>query len=321
MSTRTLRRLLIVTAVLIIAALCKAEAADNYNLHAISSDEIRSELGRIKEADPEHRKLGANGVAPGPSRNQSPDEADPNLLRYDRTEPVALVAQTTEKLKTSQDRIHQLEAQLKQASGAGETNRAREQDEGLRLQLAHTTEELKAYRDRVHQLEAQLKRAPPAAELDQARKEADELRSQLAQATEQGRKGRASAPTLEVTSPNESAQKKRPPLSEAEKQPPPSQAGVGYSIPKEEMVQLLSRGDSLLITGDVTSARLFYERGAEAGDREAALRLGQSYDPAFLQRAKLRVRGDTAQALFWYGRARDLGAKEAEILLNATQAK
>ena len=51
------------------------------------------------------------------------------------------------------------------------------------------------------------------------------------------------------------------------------------------------------------------------------MRLGESYDPAFLQRAKLRVQGDTARAVFWYGRARDLGVNEAEILLNAIQAK
>jgi len=87
------------------------------------------------------------------------------------------------------------------------------------------------------------------------------------------------------------------------------------------MVRLLAQGDSLFITGDITSARLFYERGAEAGDGQAALRLGESYDPAFLQRAKLRVQGDTARAVFWYGRARDLGVNEAEILLNAIQAK
>jgi len=229
--------------------------------------------------------------------------------------------QVTEQLKSAQERIDQLEGQLNQVSATAELDEARKPGDELRSQLARATEQLQSARGRIDQLEAQLNQTPPAAELDKARKQGDELRAQQAQATEQGRKGKASEPTLEVTSRNESAQKKRPPLSEAQKQPPPSQAGVAYSIPKEEMVQLLSRGDSLLITGDVTSARLFYERGAEAGNGEAALRLGQSYDPAFLQRAKLRVRGDTAQALFWYGRARDLGAKEAEILLNATQAK
>ena len=53
------------------------------------------------------------------------------------------LAHTTEELKGYRDLVHQLEAQLKQTPGAVE-NRAREQDEGLRLQLAHATEEPRA---------------------------------------------------------------------------------------------------------------------------------------------------------------------------------
>jgi TPR repeat protein len=83
----------------------------------------------------------------------------------------------------------------------------------------------------------------------------------------------------------------------------------------------LARGDSLLGVGDVTSARLFYERGADAGDGQAALRLGETYDPSFLERARLRaVRGDPAAAVFWYRRARNLGGAEAEILTGAIMA-
>src|SRR5438128_9971649 len=85
---------------------------------------------------------------------------------------------------------------------------------------------------------------------------------------------------------------------------------------------LLSRGDSLFGAGDVASARLFYERAADAGDGEAALRLGETFDPNFLKRAKLRAfRGDPASAEFWYRRARELGVAEAEILLEGMRAK
>jgi len=84
---------------------------------------------------------------------------------------------------------------------------------------------------------------------------------------------------------------------------------------------LLERGDGLFAVGDIASARLFYQRAAEAGDARAALRLGESYDPAFLERARLRVQGDRTLAMFWYGRARDLGASEAEILLKAMQSR
>lgn len=84
---------------------------------------------------------------------------------------------------------------------------------------------------------------------------------------------------------------------------------------------LLERGDRLFGTGDVASARLFYERAADAGNSQAALRLGETYDPAFLQRAQLRLAGDRGLAIFWYGRARELGADEADILLKGMQSR
>ncbi len=87
-----------------------------------------------------------------------------------------------------------------------------------------------------------------------------------------------------------------------------------------EISALLARGDSLFGIGDVASARLFYERATDAGDAQAALRLGETYDPFFLMRVRLNgVRGDLAVATRWYRRARDLGASEAEILLKSVE--
>jgi TPR repeat protein len=78
----------------------------------------------------------------------------------------------------------------------------------------------------------------------------------------------------------------------------------------------VSRGDALLGVGDLTSARLFYRRGADLGDGTAALRLGETFDPAFLQQAGLSgVAGDPKMALHWYRRARDLGNGDADLLL------
>jgi hypothetical protein len=86
--------------------------------------------------------------------------------------------------------------------------------------------------------------------------------------------------------------------------------------PAAEIAALLARGDAFIAKGDVASARLFYERAAEADDGQAALRLGESYDPAFLAQAHLSgVRGDAALAVRWYRRARELGVAEAETLL------
>ena len=83
-----------------------------------------------------------------------------------------------------------------------------------------------------------------------------------------------------------------------------------------ETASLLENGDRMFGMGDVASARLFYERAAEAGDGQAALRLGETYDPNFLERAKLRaIKGDPKTAASWYWRAKELGVAEADILL------
>ena len=74
----------------------------------------------------------------------------------------------------------------------------------------------------------------------------------------------------------------------------------------------------LFSKGDVVAARLFYERAADAGEGQAALRLGETFDPVFLDQARLRgARGDLSTALSWYRRARDLGSSDAEALLQA----
>src|SRR5207248_9163585 len=91
----------------------------------------------------------------------------------------------------------------------------------------------------------------------------------------------------------------------------------------EEVVLLIARGDGFLSKSDVSSARLFYERAVAEESAQAALRLGASYDPAFLSQAGvMSVRGDPRLAAYWYKRARDLGAvREAETLLNGIGIK
>lgn len=80
-----------------------------------------------------------------------------------------------------------------------------------------------------------------------------------------------------------------------------------------EIAELLARGDTFLRIGDVTSARLFYERAANAGNGQAALRMGATFDPAFLARAGLRgTLGDPAKANSWYGQALVLSVAEAK---------
>ena len=78
---------------------------------------------------------------------------------------------------------------------------------------------------------------------------------------------------------------------------------------------LVARGDGFLSAGDIASARPFYERAADAGDGPAALRLGATFDPAFLGRVGVRgIPGDPDQASSWYRRARELGGAAGERL-------
>jgi TPR repeat protein len=97
---------------------------------------------------------------------------------------------------------------------------------------------------------------------------------------------------------------------------------AGSRLSAVDMGALLARGDALLSVGDIVSARLFYERAVDAGGGLAAIRLGETFDPLFLDRVHLHgVRGDPGAALFWYRRARDLGAADAAMLLKSIEAK
>ena len=83
-----------------------------------------------------------------------------------------------------------------------------------------------------------------------------------------------------------------------------------------ENAALVTRGDAFLSTGDIVSARLFYERAADGGDGGAALRLGATFDPGFLSRTGIRgAPTDPAQASSWYRRALDLGNSAAQEAL------
>lgn len=97
---------------------------------------------------------------------------------------------------------------------------------------------------------------------------------------------------------------------------------AGPHLSAREITELLARGDEFVDRRDITSARLFYERAANAGDGQAALRLGATFDPAYLGRATLGgVVSDNAQARLWYQRARALGEAEAERRLKRFETK
>ena len=89
-----------------------------------------------------------------------------------------------------------------------------------------------------------------------------------------------------------------------------------------EIIGLVARGDTFFSAGDITSARLFYQRAAEADSGPAALQLGRTFDPMVLTRNGIRgVTADRAQALSWYRRARELGVSEAEQRIKVLETR
>jgi hypothetical protein len=88
-----------------------------------------------------------------------------------------------------------------------------------------------------------------------------------------------------------------------------------------EIAGLLARGDWLFATGDIASARLLYERAADAGEAQAAVRLGETFDPVYLDGSHPRgLQGDRDMAVFWYRHARDLGASGVASRLKKLEA-
>ena len=82
---------------------------------------------------------------------------------------------------------------------------------------------------------------------------------------------------------------------------------------RERALRLVKKGDEQLTEGNVSAARLFYERAADAGLAQGAMALAATFDGAELERLGVRgIQPDVKQARRWYERARQLGANDAE---------
>jgi hypothetical protein len=80
----------------------------------------------------------------------------------------------------------------------------------------------------------------------------------------------------------------------------------------EEIKFFMKQGEQFIAAGDVVTGRIVFQRAAEAGDANAAMALGATYDPTVL--AKLGVAGlgaDVEKARTWYKKAESLGSTEA----------
>jgi hypothetical protein len=90
-----------------------------------------------------------------------------------------------------------------------------------------------------------------------------------------------------------------------------------YSRTQNENV-LFEKARERFKKGDVAGARAMFEVLAMKGDPDAAMAMGESYDPVVL--AQLFVKGlqpDEGKAVAWYKKAEELGDERAKVRLNA----
>jgi TPR repeat protein len=109
---------------------------------------------------------------------------------------------------------------------------------------------------------------------------------------------------------------------QAAKPAPAELAPPATSLPSADKLLpvLLQRGNAALATGDITAARLLFERAANAGSAEAALALGKTYDIRFLlETGAVGSAANKELAITWYRRAANLGDHQGLALLTRTE--
>jgi len=84
------------------------------------------------------------------------------------------------------------------------------------------------------------------------------------------------------------------------------------TLDPEEIKLLVKQGEQFVAAGDMVTARVVFQRAAEAGDANAAMALAATYDPAMLAKlGVVGVSGDVEKARTWYQKAEILGSPEA----------
>ena len=79
------------------------------------------------------------------------------------------------------------------------------------------------------------------------------------------------------------------------------------------IADLIAHGNKMVSVGYFPGARAYFQRAAEAGSGEAALALGETYDPGFIaQMGAQGIEPEPDQAITWYERAKALGAAGAD---------
>lgn len=103
-------------------------------------------------------------------------------------------------------------------------------------------------------------------------------------------------------------------MASAEVGSPPAKLGgiVKPPLGADELDALLSRSSGFLKNGDFAAARILLRRAVESGSADAALMLGKTFDPLYLNElGAMGIQPDVAQARQWYQKAVELGSEAA----------
>jgi TPR repeat protein len=85
---------------------------------------------------------------------------------------------------------------------------------------------------------------------------------------------------------------------------------------------MMKKAVGLMENKDMVSARLMLEHLAKNGSARAALVMGKTFDPAYMQANDMSgLKPDIAKARQWYSRAAELGDGEAPSRLNGLASR
>lgn len=102
----------------------------------------------------------------------------------------------------------------------------------------------------------------------------------------------------------------QPPPREVQAAPRPPELSVEE---RQKAERLTAQGMRFLESGNIAVARQYFQRAADAGLADGAMRLAETFDPAELDRiAAQGVVPQPAEAKYWYEKALALGARGAK---------
>jgi hypothetical protein len=100
--------------------------------------------------------------------------------------------------------------------------------------------------------------------------------------------------------------------------PDPRAALILRADESGRVADLIDHGQKMIDVGYFAGARAYFKRAAEAGSGDAALLLGATYDPEFIEKIGAHgIKADPKEARAWYERAKQLGVEGADDKLNA----